>query len=80
MDLNSGGNNPLVGYCRFRLFGEKLILELDGPHHEDQREYDRRRDEWLRKEGYRVLRVDNDVFFGNENKFMEKSFSGVVGE
>ena len=37
----------------------KLIIELDGPLHVDQVEYDRRRDAYLRKQGYRVMRLKN---------------------
>jgi very-short-patch-repair endonuclease len=35
----------------------KLVLELDGPLHDE--EYDRRRDAYLRKQGYRVMRIKN---------------------
>ena len=35
-----------------------LIVELDGSQHADST-YDRARDEWLRAEGYRVLRIWN---------------------
>lgn len=36
----------------------KLVLELDGPHHEDleEREYDAIRDEYLNARGLRILR------------------------
>ena len=37
----------------------KLVVELDGMSHEDKAEYDRRRQEWLEQEGYRVIRVIN---------------------
>jgi very-short-patch-repair endonuclease len=37
----------------------KLIIELDGPLHADQVDYDRRRDAYLRKQGYRVMRLKN---------------------
>jgi very-short-patch-repair endonuclease len=37
----------------------KLIIELDGPLHADQVEYDRRRDVYLRRQGYRVMRLKN---------------------
>ncbi len=42
----------------------KIVIELDGGQHTEpeKREYDRERDNWLEKEGYRVLRFcDNDV-------------------
>jgi very-short-patch-repair endonuclease len=44
----------------------KLIIELDGAPHErpDQMAHDKARDEWLRAEGYIVLRMANDVVIG----------------
>ena len=39
-----------------------LIIEIDGGHHADQQEYDAVRTEWLRSQGFNVLRYwDNDV-------------------
>ena len=40
---------------------KKLIIELDGSQHgdDDQKEHDFERDQWLRSQGYRVLRVWN---------------------
>jgi very-short-patch-repair endonuclease len=35
----------------------KLVVELDGPLHDT--EYDRRRDAYLRRLGYRVIRIKN---------------------
>jgi very-short-patch-repair endonuclease len=37
-----------------------LIIELDGPIHNSQKEYDKRRDEILISKGYRILRIEND--------------------
>jgi very-short-patch-repair endonuclease len=37
----------------------KLIIELDGPFHEPER--DRERDAWFAKAGYRTLRFSNDI-------------------
>jgi very-short-patch-repair endonuclease len=36
-----------------------LVVEVDGPIHERQREYDERRDAAMRERGLRVLRVPN---------------------
>jgi very-short-patch-repair endonuclease len=45
----------------FVCFNRKLIIEADGGQHADS-PGDRRRDEWLRGEGFRVLRFwNNDV-------------------
>ena len=38
---------------------QKVIIELDGPLHAKRVEYDRRRDAFLRTEGYRVMRFKN---------------------
>jgi len=40
----------------------KLIIELDGGHHQKQVEYDESRTRFLERQGYRVLRFwDNDL-------------------
>ena len=40
----------------------KLIIELDGGQHADDRAYDAHRTRWLESQGYRVLRFwNNDV-------------------
>ncbi len=44
-----------------------LIVELDGGQHAGQRAYDRTRDDYMRKQGYYVLRYwNNQVFEGLE--------------
>lgn len=35
-----------------------LVVEVDGGVHRSRRAADRRRDEWLRRRGYRVVRVE----------------------
>ena len=37
-----------------------LVIEVDGGQHSEQRSYDARRDAWLKKEGFRVLRFWDD--------------------
>ena len=39
---------------------KKLIVELDGVLHADHAEYDERRDAFLEREGYRVIRFKNE--------------------
>lgn len=39
------------------LIGDFLVFEGDGPHHDQNKEYDEKRDEYLRKMGYKVLRL-----------------------
>jgi very-short-patch-repair endonuclease len=52
----------------------KLVVELDGPPHEnlEQQIHDRRRDAWLRERGWRVLRLPNDMVIGGGDIVYEK--------
>ena len=52
----------------FFCFSEKLIIELDGPIHNTQkvREYEKRRQDLLIANGYRILRFKNADVFQNE--------------
>src|SRR3990167_9702644 len=38
----------------------RLIIEIDGDVHDDQKEYDAYRDEWLEKQGCMVVRFTNE--------------------
>jgi very-short-patch-repair endonuclease len=70
-------NRRLAGYkfCRqlpigpyvvdFVCKSARLIVELDGGQHAEQRRYDDRRDRFLSKLGYRVVRVWNSDVFEN---------------
>ena len=43
----------------FVCFEKRLVLELDGGHHQDQAAYDEQRTTWLEAQGFRVLRFWN---------------------
>ncbi|HEY6814283.1 MAG TPA: DUF559 domain-containing protein [Croceibacterium sp.] len=47
-------------YADFLCRELKLVVELDGFSHELRPEHDARRDRWLAREGYRVLRFSNE--------------------
>ena len=49
----------------FACLSRKVLIELDGGHHAEQREQDEARDRFLRNEGYRVLRFWNNEVFEN---------------
>ncbi len=49
----------------------KLIVELDGGQHSEQVEYDNCRSEWLRTQGYSVLRFWNNQVLGETDAVME---------
>ena len=51
--------NYVVDFCAPR---KKLIIELDGSQHLEQKDYDEERTKYLETRGYRVLRFwNNDV-------------------
>ena len=57
--------NYIVDFCAPR---KKLIIELDGSQHLEQKEYDEERTKYLESRGYRVLRFwNNDVMKDVEN-------------
>lgn len=52
--------HPLGPYIvDFFSIQRRLVIELDGGQHDEQREVDARRDEWMQLSGYRVLRFWN---------------------
>ncbi|OYX36497.1 MAG: hypothetical protein B7Y99_01855 [Caulobacterales bacterium 32-69-10] len=58
-DLKFRRQVPLGPYIAdFASFHYRLVIELDGSHH-DPEGYDGRRDCWLREQGFRVLRFPN---------------------
>ncbi|SRR5258708_31899068 len=46
---------------------KKLIIELDGGHHQTQIDYDASRTQWLENQGYTVLRFWNSDIQSNLN-------------
>jgi very-short-patch-repair endonuclease len=51
----------------------KLVIELDGSQHGSDRnaQHDAQRTRWLEKEGYRVLRFDNEGFLSDPHAALE---------
>ena len=58
---------------------KKLVIELDGKHHEfgDQKEYDKARDAIMIEMGIKILRIKNEEVWGDLNKVIEK-IEGVL--
>lgn len=66
-----GIDGCIVDFCCYPL---RLVIELDGPIHDNDynRYKDRRRDGWLRKRGYVVLRFSNDdVIFHRREEILQ---------
>lgn len=49
----------------FVCFEKKVVIELDGGQHMDEHEKDQKRDEWLKSQGFKVLRFWNNEVFDN---------------
>ena len=63
---------PLGNYIvDFVCFESKLVIEVDGGQHDEQRDYDNRRDAWLAEQSFRVLRFWNNEVMGNLEGVME---------
>ena len=60
----------------FVSFAERLIIELDGGQHAESAR-DERRDGFLRKQGFRVLRIWNNDLFTNEEGVAELILSAL---
>ena len=67
--------------CYFIARTPKLIIELDGGHHNDDEEAkrDRARQLWLEKEGYRVIRFWNSEVSGDLNAILERIYVELYG-
>ncbi|MBI5075158.1 MAG: endonuclease domain-containing protein [Nitrospirae bacterium] len=51
--------------------GSKLIVEVDGGQHAERKDYDQYRDDFLRTNGYEVVRFWNNEVMGNMDGVLE---------
>jgi len=64
---------PIGGYIvDFLCYEKKLIIEVDGGQHAVEEEADRKRTEWLEKQGYRVIRFWNHDVLMNMDSVARK--------
>src|SRR6476661_1690797 len=59
----------------------RLIVEVDGATHSEDREiaYDRRREVFLKAEGYQIVRVQNDDVYRHINDVLDMILLGLEG-
>jgi very-short-patch-repair endonuclease len=72
---------PMGAYIAdFICLERRLIVEVDGPHHDDpvQKHRDRERDLWLRGEAFRVLRVTADEVIGDPELATQKLIGALA--
>ena len=55
----------------FACIEARLVIELDGSQHSEQAAYDRKRDDQLANQGYRVLRFWDDQVFRETDAVLE---------
>jgi very-short-patch-repair endonuclease len=65
----------------FVCFEKKLVVEVDGPSHEGQEQilHDAARDDWFRREGFRILRLPNDLVIGSPDIAIQRIAAALVG-
>ena len=59
----------------FACFDPRLIVEVDGGQHDGRRDYDNRRDGWLKSQGFDVLRFWNNEVLENTEGVLERILS-----
>ena len=65
--------HPIGRYIAdFACIEQRLIIELDGGQHTEQREYDRQRDAYISSRGYRILRFWNDDVLKDMDAVLEE--------
>jgi very-short-patch-repair endonuclease len=70
---------PLAFYIAdFVCFAHRLIIELDGGQHAESTS-DKRRDTYLKRQGFRVLRIWNNDLFENEEGVAELIHAALGG-
>ena len=63
---------PLGPYIvDFVCLEKRLVVEVDGSQHQEQRTYDEARTRWLESQGYRVLRFWNNEVLAETDKVIE---------
>ena len=81
-DFKFRRQTPLGNYIvDFVCFARRVIIELDGGQHNEplEREYDERRSEWLRSQGFRVLRFWNHEVFEDWDAVEEVIWQALQG-
>ena len=56
----------------FCCFEKKLVIELDGGQHVDQRVYDAQRERFIEAQGFRVIRFWNDLVLRESSTVIEQ--------
>ena len=73
MGLKFRRQQPISTYIAdFVCFYPKIIIELDGSQHIDNKDYDKNRDNFFRKLGFKVIRIYNNDISNNIDSVLEQ--------
>jgi len=66
----------------FVCFERRLAIEVDGPSHleKESKASDSRRDAWLESQGFRVLRLPNELVIGSTELATERIRAALITE
>ena len=64
----------------FVCFEKKLVVEIDGGHHQEQSHYDNERTSWLESRRFRVLRFWNNQVLKETDLVLEAILVALEGE
>ena len=81
LDLNIRRQAPIGRYITdFACHAASLIIEVDGPMHDlpDEQLRDLERTEWLRGQGYQVMRVPNEVALTEPLRIAEQVRAAIL--
>ena len=79
MGLKFKRQKPIGRYIvDFVCMEHRLIIEIDGGQHAEQVKYDQVRDDWLRSEGYTVLRFWNNDVLQQTESVLERIRNEVI--
>ncbi|MFH1336921.1 MAG: endonuclease domain-containing protein [Candidatus Zixiibacteriota bacterium] len=57
---------PIGNYIvDFICFEKRIVIELDGSQHQTEKDKDRKREQWLKRQGFKVLRFWNNEVLNN---------------
>jgi very-short-patch-repair endonuclease len=62
---------PIGPYTADFLFDEFLVVEIDGPYHNNNKEHDEARDKYMQRLGYEVFRVPLDLMCNSPERVKE---------
>ena len=76
------GQRFIVDFCASSI---RLVLEVDGGYHQEAQRADARRDAWLARRGYTILRLTDETVMANPQLAVElvsralRALGGVMG-